>query len=114
VRMPASALTDGIDQPWTDLHSRLPGCSRNTLAGLLLDELVTGLDVFAGQGFAPFRDRWEQYDALRGQSVGVLTATGEIQGKAAGIDGSGALLLDTGHEVLKLHSGDVSLRKTRI
>jgi len=114
VHMPVTAQTGAIDQPWTDVHSRLPGCSRNVLAGLLLDELVTAMALFAADGFAPFRASWEKYDALNGRTVGVSTADGEIRGTAAGIDGSGALLLDTGDGILKLHSGDVSLSKTKI
>jgi BirA family biotin operon repressor/biotin-[acetyl-CoA-carboxylase] ligase len=114
VHMPETALTGGIDQPWTDLHSRLPGCSRNTLAGLLLEELMSALERFSAQGFSPFNDTWEQWDGLRGRTVAVMTATGEIRGTAVGIDTSGALLLDTGGEVLKLHAGDVSLSKTKI
>lgn len=114
VRMPASAATDGIDQPWTDLQSQLPDCSRNTLAALLLEELVSGLELFATQGFTPFADPWEQLDALRGQSIEVISGNSIIRGTAGGIDDSGALLLNTGKEVLKLHSGEVSLRKTKI
>ena len=78
VHMPVSALTAGIDQPWTDLHSRLTDCSRNTLAGLLLEELVAALDLFATQGFTPFRDAWEQLDGLRGQAIEVFTANGAM------------------------------------
>jgi len=114
VHMPASTLTAAIDQPWTDLRSSLPGCSRNTLAALLLEELVTALDVFAAQGFTPFRDSWAQFDGLRGQAIEVFAGSGAVHGMAGGIDEFGALLLDTGKEILKLHSGDVSLRKTKI
>ena len=114
VHMPVSALTTGIDQPWTDLHSRLPDCSRNTLASLLLDELVAGLELFAAHGFTPFGDAWERLDALRGQVIEVFTANGTIHGMATGIDASGALKLDTGRELLTLHSGEVSLSKTKI
>jgi BirA family biotin operon repressor/biotin-[acetyl-CoA-carboxylase] ligase len=114
VHMPVSAHTADIDQPWTDLHSRVPGCSRNTLAGLLLDELLTGLELFATQGFDPFRDAWERLDGLRGQTIEVFTANGVLRGVAAGIDGSGALKLNTGGEELKLHSGEVSLSRTKI
>jgi BirA family biotin operon repressor/biotin-[acetyl-CoA-carboxylase] ligase len=114
VHMPVSALTTGIDQPWTDLHSRLPDCSRNMLASLLLDELVGGLGLFAAHGFAPFGDAWERLDALRGQVIEVFTANGAIHGTATGIDASGALKLDTGREILTLHSGEVSLSKTKI
>jgi len=114
VHMPASELTNGIEQPWTDLHSRMPGCSRNTLASLLLDELVGALERFDARGFSPFSGMWKQWDGLFGRSIVVFTATGEVRGTAAGIDPSGALRLDTGNEILKLHSGDVSLSKTKI
>jgi BirA family biotin operon repressor/biotin-[acetyl-CoA-carboxylase] ligase len=114
VHMPASALTEEIDQPWTDVHSRLPDCSRNTLVTLLLDELVRGLDLFAGEGFAPFNDAWRQLDGLRGQTIEVDAGKNTLRGTAAGISESGALLLDTGNEILTLYSGEVSLRKTKI
>lgn len=114
VHMPVSEQTDGIGQPWTDLHSRLPNGSRNTLAGLLLDELVINLERFAARGFSPFWDIWEQWDGLNGQTIEVQTANGPLRGKAAGIDASGALKLDTGKEQLTLYSGDVSLSKTKI
>jgi len=114
VHMPASVLTDAIDQPWTDIHSRLPDCSRNTLAILLLEEMVRGLDLFAGVGFAPFRDTWKQWDGLQGQTIEVDAGKSMLRGKAVGISESGALLLDTGNEVLSLYSGEVSLRKTEI
>ena len=114
VHMPASAETAGIDQPWTDVHSQLPACSRNTLAALLLEELITGLDLFTEKGFAPFKDAWEQMDGLHGQSIEVFAGQSVLKGTARGINASGALLLDTGKEVLTLYSGEVSLRKTKI
>ncbi|MGA9575946.1 MAG: bifunctional biotin--[acetyl-CoA-carboxylase] ligase/biotin operon repressor BirA [Lysobacterales bacterium] len=114
VHMPASATTGAIDQPWTDLHSRIPGCSRNTLAALLLEELVSALELFAEQGFTPFRDLWAQLDGLYGRIIEVETGHGPIHGTASGIDESGALKLDTGKEILRLHSGEVSLHKTNI
>lgn len=114
VHMPASESTAAIDQPWTDLNSHLPGCSRNQLAGLLLEELLTALETFAELGFTPFRERWAQLDGLAGREIEVETGSGPVRGKASGIDDSGALKLDTGTETLRLHSGEVSLRKTRI
>ncbi len=114
VHMPASALTAGIDQPWTDIHTQLPDCSRNTLATLVLEELVTGLDLFAEQGFAPFKDAWKQLDGIQGQTIEVDAGKSVVRGIAVGISESGALLLDTGNETLTLYSGEVSLRKTKI
>jgi BirA family biotin operon repressor/biotin-[acetyl-CoA-carboxylase] ligase len=112
VHMPASEADGEIDQPWTDLHSRLPECSRNRLAALLLEELFEHLDLFNENGFPPFRKYWQQMDGLKGQTIDVFAGKQKHRGIARGIDDSGALLLDTGKEVLSLHSAEVSLNKT--
>lgn len=114
VYMPQSEVTSEIDQAWTDVHSRLPGCSRNGLASLLLEELIAHLSLFASQGFKPFMETWTQLDALNGQVISMNHGNDLLKGTAMGIDESGALILDTGTEVLKLHSGEVSLDKTKI
>ncbi len=110
VHMPESEVTNEIDQPWTDLHSQLPACSRNDLAALLLEELIKQLVLFAEQGFTPFRDLWAQVDGLNGRIVNVYSGSSSLQGTARGIDDQGALLLDTGTEVLSLHVGEVSVK----
>jgi len=110
VHMPESAVANEIDQPWTDLHSQLPDCSRNGLAALLLEELLKQMVLFAEQGFTPFRYLWKQMDSLNGQLVSVYSGNGSLQGTARGIDDHGALLLDTGKEVLSLHVGEVSVK----
>jgi BirA family biotin operon repressor/biotin-[acetyl-CoA-carboxylase] ligase len=110
VFMPESEAANEIDQPWTDLQSQLPACSRNNLATLLLEELIKQLLLFAEQGFTPFRDRWAQMDGLNGRLVNVHAGNSSLQGTARGIDNQGALLLDTGKEVLSLHVGEVSVK----
>jgi len=114
VHMPQTVTTSEIDQPWTDLQSQLPHCTRNDMAALLIEELVENLDLFAGQGFSPFRNLWEQMDGLKGQTISVHGENRLFTGVAMGIDDRGALLLNIGTEVLKLHSGEVSLNKTKI
>ena len=114
VHMPVSETTAGIDQPWTDLYSQLPDCSRNDLAALLLEELFKQLARFAGQGFAPFNDLWKQMDGLYGKVIKVYSGSNTMEGTARGIDEHGSLILDTGEEILRLHSGEVSLHKTKI
>ena len=113
VHMPATGETAGIDQPWTDLHSQLPGFSRNHLAALLLEELIVQLVLFDDQGFVPFKYIWEAWDGLYGLTISVCSGNRALSGIASGIDDSGALLLDTGTQMLKLHSGEVSLHKTK-
>jgi len=112
VHMPVSEAETRIDQPWTDVNSQLPGCSRNHLAVLLLEELVIHLGIFSGQGFSPFKDRWEKMDGLKGRTISIQTGNSIVQGTARGIDDRGALMLDTGDEVLSLHSGEASLLKS--
>jgi len=112
INMPASAVAGEIDQPWTDLHSQLPGYSRNALAALLLEELVSNLALFNAGGFTPFDASWKKTDVLFGQAIEVFAGNKSLHGIAAGIDAQGALLLDTGNEVMSLHSGEVSLRKS--
>jgi len=112
VHMSVSEADGEIDQPWTDLHSRLPECSRNSLAALLLEELIDHLSLFSEQGFPPLRKYWQQMDGLEGQVIEVFSGNRKHRGIAKGVDGSGALLLDTGEEVLSLHSAEVSLNKT--
>lgn len=111
VHMPASdELAARIDQPWTNLESHLPNCSRNSLAALLLDALLTQLPLFASHGFEPFKQMWDQYDGLNGKFVDVTSGTEVIYGLAAGIDEQGALLLDSGGQMQHFHSADVSLK----
>jgi BirA family biotin operon repressor/biotin-[acetyl-CoA-carboxylase] ligase len=114
VHMPISELTAGIDQPWTDLQSQLPEFSRNALATLLLEELIIGLQLFAGQGFAPFRDYWGKMDGLKGQLIEVFAGESVFKGTASGINEAGALLLDSDEEMLTLYSGEVSMHKSEI
>jgi BirA family biotin operon repressor/biotin-[acetyl-CoA-carboxylase] ligase len=110
VRMPTAAAAPAIDQPWTDIASSLPGCSRNQLAALLLDVLFAYLPRFGHGGFAPFMPLWEQHDVLRGRAIELTTRDGGLRGVACGIDVHGSLLLDTGDGLRSLRSGEVSVQ----
>lgn len=110
VHMPASVSKVEIDQPWTDMESHSAACSRNTLAALLLEEMINHLSLFADQGFEPFRNDWRKNDLLTGRTVEALTGNVTVRGMVSGIDENGALLLDTGNDMLVLHSAEVSLR----
>jgi BirA family transcriptional regulator, biotin operon repressor / biotin---[acetyl-CoA-carboxylase] ligase len=84
--------------------------SRNRMAGILLEELLSMLEQFESDGFAPFRDAWQALDVLRGRAVQVLVGDGAISGTARGVDADGALLLQSGGRVHRFVSGEVSLR----
>ncbi len=122
VRMAADeAGRTAIEQPWTDVCSHLAGPPdaglRNRLCGMLLDELLQGVERFAAQGFRPFATDWSTWDALRGRQVSVCAAHETVSGTAAGISASGGLLLVCQAPSGETHTreffaGDVSVRPT--
>jgi BirA family biotin operon repressor/biotin-[acetyl-CoA-carboxylase] ligase len=86
--------------------------SRNRVAGLLLEELLSMLGQFERDGFAPFRDAWQALDVLRGRAARVLLGDAAMSGTARGVDADGALLLESGGRLHRFVSGEVSLRLT--
>jgi BirA family biotin operon repressor/biotin-[acetyl-CoA-carboxylase] ligase len=86
--------------------------SRNRIAGLLLEELLSMLTQFETEGFAPFRDAWQALDVLRGRAAQVLVGGGAMSGTARGVDADGALLLESAGRVHRFVCGEVSLRLT--
>ena len=91
--------------PW------LARMERDVLMAALLDGLSDALEEFGARGFAAFSTRWNLRHAWQGQSV-VLLDNGAVQheGRAAGVDDSGRLLLDTDAGRVAILAGDVSLR----
>lgn len=101
-----------IDQAWTDIRS-IPGgdwVERNQLQAALLNQLLPIVRDFQRQGFSDFRQRWLDRDAYAGQSVVLISGENRICGKAAGVDGHGALLLDTAAGMQTFNGGELSLR----
>jgi BirA family biotin operon repressor/biotin-[acetyl-CoA-carboxylase] ligase len=86
---------------------------RDVLMAALLDALAGVLAEFANAGFAPFSARWNSRHAYKGQEVHILDNGAVLHsGRAAGVDDTGALLLDTATGRVVVHAGDVSLRLT--
>jgi BirA family biotin operon repressor/biotin-[acetyl-CoA-carboxylase] ligase len=111
VSMPRDAVA-AIDQPWTDLQ-QLTGdtiISRNDLAARLLDEVIPAIQAFDAAGLQPFLDEWRRYDLISGREVDLLLPNERITGTACGIDGGGALLVDTTSGRRRFASGEVSVR----
>jgi BirA family biotin operon repressor/biotin-[acetyl-CoA-carboxylase] ligase len=113
VFLPASARRE-IEAGGARVAAAADACaeapSRNLVAGAILDELLSMLGQFEREGFAAFRDAWLALDALSGRPARVLLADKDICGTARGVDGEGALLLDTGDRVQRFMSGEASLR----
>ncbi|USX26253.1 biotin--[acetyl-CoA-carboxylase] ligase [Oxalobacteraceae bacterium OTU3CINTB1] len=91
--------------PW------LAKMERSELMAALLSRLAAVLAEFDDTGFAPFAERWNLLHAWQGQDV-VILDHGQVlqQGRAAGVDAIGRLMLDTEHGRVEVLSGDVSLR----
>lgn len=84
---------------------------RDVLMAALLDALAGALGAFGAAGFAPFCARWNSRHAYQGQEVNIIDHGVTLHtGRAAGVDDSGALLLDTADGRVRVHAGDVSLR----
>ncbi|WP_405238061.1 biotin--[acetyl-CoA-carboxylase] ligase [Lentisalinibacter orientalis] len=81
--------------------------ARNRLAAALIDALQTAFDAYEAGGFAPFAERWQRRDWMRGSEVTVRDADGEARGVAAGIDAGGALLVDTPDGQRRIIAGDI-------
>jgi BirA family biotin operon repressor/biotin-[acetyl-CoA-carboxylase] ligase len=98
--------------PATDLASALPAGlpSRNLIAARLVLALADALAEFATRGFAAFLADWSALDALRDAPVRVHQGGTALEGIARGADRDGALLVESAGQVLRVFSGDVSVR----
>ncbi|WP_286240398.1 bifunctional biotin--[acetyl-CoA-carboxylase] ligase/biotin operon repressor BirA [Neptuniibacter halophilus] len=112
VNMP-NELGAMIDQPWIDLKN-ISGevVSRNRLVAEVLNELVVRLRSFERDGFAGLVDEWQSYHAMQGQPIVLQVGGKEIAGVCQGVDGSGAILLQTATGVEAFHGGEVSVQRS--
>ncbi|MCD6056350.1 MAG: biotin/acetyl-CoA-carboxylase ligase [Gammaproteobacteria bacterium] len=98
--------------PWVDLHTVLgKPCSRNQVAGFMINELLTQLPLFEKEGLTPFLTAWSQKDMLYGQAVEVYTVNERIPGIMSGIDEQGALILQTEQGKQTFQMGEVTVRR---
>ncbi|HEY0939923.1 MAG TPA: biotin--[acetyl-CoA-carboxylase] ligase [Steroidobacter sp.] len=93
------------------MHERTP--TRNLLIGAIVAELLEMLRTFTVQGFAPFKDEWQQLDTLANAPVKVLSGSQTTLGTARGVDADGTLLVDVDGELRRFVSGEVSLRAVK-
>lgn len=111
VSMPAVAVSRAaIEQAWADVCSYtnqpIQDDFRDRLCGMLLDELLRGVNLYAAQGFSAFAEEWNRLDVLRGKLITVVGERETPAGIAAGISCRGGLLVQ-GNEP----AGQISLRE---
>lgn len=73
--------------------------------GAVLDELLAALDRRLAEPPEPMLSAWRERDALLGRRI----SWRESEGTAAGVDDTGALLVDTGEGRVALQAGEVHL-----
>ncbi|HVY53221.1 MAG TPA: biotin--[acetyl-CoA-carboxylase] ligase [Gammaproteobacteria bacterium] len=92
---------------WASLDEALNiPISRNHVAGILLNELLTQIPVFQTQGLKPFLALCNEHDILRGKEINAK----EISGTVQGISERGELIiLDKNNQQHFLTSSELSL-----
>lgn len=99
------------DQAWTDLASEGGSTDRNQLAAMLINALQRDLARYNALGFEGFQARWDSRDVLKGKALRVIQGRQHLHGRSCGVDSHGALLLQTDAGLLRIHAGEVSVRR---
>lgn len=83
---------------------------RHDLCAALCSNVIQMLMDFSRDGLASWRPLWTSYDALSERMVSFEYQGEWREGCAQGIDEQGALLILCGSELVRCHSGEVSVR----
>ncbi|MEH6518730.1 MAG: bifunctional biotin--[acetyl-CoA-carboxylase] ligase/biotin operon repressor BirA [Halioglobus sp.] len=112
VSMSRSAAVS-IDQSWVDLDGICAGSvpRRSTVVAALLNEMLPMVASFESQGFGPLHQAWTDLDAYADQPVVIHSGQKQQRGICRGVDGRGALQLETGTGIQSIFGGEISLRK---
>lgn len=104
-----------IDQEWISLASiaeqqgiELP--SRQQLLCEILNSKKQSLSQFETKGFQSFIQQWETVDEAFSKKVTIMQTKQNLHGIGAGVDETGAFLLQTGKGIIPIYAGEVSLR----
>jgi BirA family biotin operon repressor/biotin-[acetyl-CoA-carboxylase] ligase len=101
----------GIDQAFTDLNTiSEQTINRNVFTASLIHNLWEALPIFEKEGMAPFMGRWQAADLYYQQQVKLISGDKIISGISAGIDKTGALLLNINGKIQAFHGGEISVR----
>lgn len=101
-------VPEGLDQPATALAAHAAHITRDSLFAALAERFVSALTVFdGGDGFAEIRALWLDHALQPGHPIRVRLPQGTREGRFAGIDTRGALLIDTEQGRQTLLVGDV-------
>lgn len=100
-----------LDRPVAALQDLPFSYSRAELLAAMAQRLSSLLQTFPERGLGHWLPVWQDFDALRGQTVDFQRGEDWLRGKAQGIDGQGSLLLETAEGLVRCHSGEISVRQ---
>ena len=113
------AAIESLDRPVTDVRRELADVGQTSnpelLLGAVCRNLERGMQLFAEQGFQPFKEQWNALDGYLEEEVVVTNGEQRSTGICKGVDESGALLLlDDNGIARRISGGEVfpSLRGT--
>ena len=98
-----------IGQPWSAI-GQYSSVSRNEMAGELIENLLQAMELFEIEGFSAFHEAWNRYNLYEGVDVVIHRGSERIDGRDAGVDENGNLLLETVNGIQVFNAGEVSLR----
>lgn len=105
------ASANQIDQAWTQLQDHLPKkISRTELAASLYRSLLSCLQQFELEGLAPCIEDWQQFDHFAEQPIRLIMGPHEVHGICKGVDGHGALLVESDEGIKSYFGGEISVR----
>jgi BirA family biotin operon repressor/biotin-[acetyl-CoA-carboxylase] ligase len=100
----------GTDVPAASLKQWLGDrVTRQELLAAWIDRFSKSYRRFAADGFVPFRPAYAARSWLRGRAVRFQTAAGAATGRAAGVDATGRLMVETPRGTVAVAAGEVSL-----
>lgn len=105
-------LPPECDTSWVGLQEIISqNISRNKIAGLLINEIFSDLQIFQKTGLTTFVKTWSDHDYFYNQKVQLILPTQNKFGIAKGINSKGQFLLqnETG-KLETINSGEISLR----
>ncbi len=109
VRMNAEQLA-AIPQPATSLSLMTDNAvSRDAVLVEAIQQVVNAIDTFDQSSVPGIIDKFHALDALRGQSISVLSGDESIDGLNLGINAEGQLQLETGQGRQVFSAADISL-----
>jgi BirA family biotin operon repressor/biotin-[acetyl-CoA-carboxylase] ligase len=86
--------------------------SRQELIISLYENMTKCYKQLVQKGFHPIKERWLSLTPMTGQMIQVMFKSEKTEGKAAGIDDDGSLILLTdGNKKVKVSAGDVTILK---